>query len=270
MSDKSEEQVISWTDLMATHSGEGEEGPVFNYNLTSHPRGKAKEMADARLETMRILEKAVMDAQSGKVPLFMRITTGQKAGSILRIKNPEVFQRHDVHHVNRRYSWFKGSAVAQRARIDHQGSHGAEYGTYALDGHFYLPIGDMILLEDDKSGKVVKIWRNHSSNKTMKPQLVLGYQGSTQLVHGKPVRSSPTLIDRFGQEVGLGDVVLLGLAGNGTLLTGKITKISDSFGVWLKHIGSKDDHYEKACQGNQLLKLKDLEKVLMLEKLKSL
>jgi hypothetical protein len=201
----------------------------------------------------------------------MRITAGQNAGSILRIKNPQVFERHDLNAVQRNYSWFTGGPRSTQPKIVDSGDGIArDYGELSIDGQLFIPSDATIHLEDDQTGKVIKLWRYHSSNRTMKPHLLLDYEGPTILTRGRPVRTSPTLIDRFGQEVGVGDVVLLGQNYTGTLLAGKISKISDSFGVWIKHIGSKDDHYEKACQGNQLLKLKDLEKVLMLEKLKSL
>lgn len=259
--------VIAWEDILAM-AGQADHGLDFSYNGIDLLRKSQEERAQALLAKHKLVNKAVEEAIQGIAPLYFRVTAGGKAGTIMRLTNPEVFKRYDRHGQYRAYRNHVLPPVNEKPTLseDAYDSH----GYFHLDGHLYIPGSKDLHFKVDEPDKRFNFDRLSSSNKTMKPELLIGYQGPTVWQYGKPTKKTLTLIDRYGREVGVGDVVLLGQAWNGRLVAGKITRISDARGVWIKHIGSKEDHYEKSCDGDQIMLLKDIEQVLMMEKLKSL
>lgn len=261
---------ISWEDLLALQSSDADWGKTFHYNTTDRPRIPVRTAVLERLEMLKEVEKAVTAAMSGDEPLYFKVTAGSKAGSIMRLVNPEVFKRYDSHERYRGMKWSKAPPPLTKTTLVDRSSQYGGSGSFDIDGHYYVPSeADMKFEIDGVKGTTI-FSRRSSTNKTMKCELLLGYKGPTLLQKGKPTKKSMTIKDRYGREVGVGDVVLMGSAGTGRLLAGKITRISDARGVWIKHIGAKEDFHEKACSDDQLMLLKDIEQALMMEKLKQL
>jgi hypothetical protein len=273
MSEEAKLDELPWDQTFGSttngywYSGDRESFHFDNVKLTESAQEAAAQRA---LEVVKVLEKAITSAWSQGRDLYFRVTAGSKAGSIMRLVNHKNFKRHDDDRAARSHGGSK-TPKAQSPKVVRSAHtwQGKTTGAFVLDGYLYWPRDDKFVFEIDGK-KTFEFQRSDSTFRTMKPALLLDYNGPTIWQNGKPEKSRNSLLDRYGQTVNVGDVVLLGTRPSAVLLTGKVTKISDKKTIWVKHIGAQKEHMEMNCISDQLLKLKDVEKVLMMEKLKAL
>jgi len=247
---------ILWTDIFS--SNWGGIGTYQNWDTTSNPYEKAKARAEEQRDMLQQAKDLLVAAKAGKAAAYVKLTLGAKAGSIARITDfPE---------------FYSDGQIGDNIKLVDT-SYRKNQGWITLENYLRLPY-DNHFFAASVNGKQIIEWSDSSSSmKTARPVLLVGYSGPEVLLKGKPQKSKPSIKikDRYGREVGAGDLAIVGYTRQGTLIVGKIISISDKRTLTIKHIGAEEEMKIPGVLDDQVLLLSDdIKQVLMMEKLKNL
>jgi hypothetical protein len=256
----------------------------FRYDDVKHRIEDAE--ADAN-EHLALYKKIIPELH--KDSLYIKLTAGQRAGTIARLAD------YSFDAYFRYYAWAKGATASRTARtkVHHEpdsyvsGGRGSLGSVTRTAGKLFVdnvPIwsrdynngwdsGEPIQIIVDGHRTISKFSLFSAFMDSARPVFLLGYDGPAVWCYSKKVdesKPSITMTDRFGAEIGKGDLVIMAARSCGTLMVGKIERISPKKSVWLKHIGAKLPHMETSVISHQFIKVKDIEQTLMMQKLSTL
>ncbi len=253
----------------------------FEYDLSKFPAADAEERARKRAEVARKVRDEVIRT---KGLVWVKLTAGQRAGTIGTIQldnnncqiymtrthgdviNFETDLQHpiEVKDVPSRYSW----------KIEREEGHFAVYGQVQRKGGYGRYDQPKFVLNVDGRGEVQEFSYSDSFVDSARPSLLIGYNGpSVWEFNRKGVVADRglTIKDRYGREVGKGDIIIASMRPSGTQTVGKVIKISPKKSITLRHIGAEKPITLVACREDQVILLDDeLHRVLMFKKLQTL
>lgn len=239
----------------------------FYWSSTSGNKSSAMEAAEARQEELQAIRSLIEEGAAGTRDVYVKLTMGSKAGTIAKITK---FPKLVVNGYSNGWRQPVDYPDKVEIRTHSYGTNDAS-GNCTLAGYLMSSSGAW---EASVDGKPVLEWYRRSSPlKTARPVLLLDYDGPEVFLKGKPVKTKPsvTIKDRYNREVGANDLVIIGHKNDGTLTVGKVTHISDSRTVKIKHIGATTEMEIRGVLDEQVLLLSDdIKQVLMVEKLKNL
>ena len=234
-------------------------------------KDQAIAQAKEKCELWQKIRVEVLNAAKGGKPLYVKLTQGQKAGTIARVDNFDFSMVMKAGPGGYRSDPIDPGKLTFNEADNRWRPTGT--GVLEIVGRLYQYKTHKKEINLSVDGKVVhKFIPSTSSMTTCRPVVLLGYEGPEVLAKGqKPAKISATIQDRYGRDVTKGDLVIVGKATGGTLMVGKVDFITDRRAMTIKHIGAHEPMTLTNVQNEQVLKLTDdIKAVLMMEKLKSI